>query len=82
MAVAALDVGYAADTVCDAAWGGLHSWSGDESLYWDSWRKAWEEFLHSDNPRVREIARLGLERATLRRDRSRQQEEASRIYGD
>ncbi|MDB6100463.1 MAG: hypothetical protein JWO52_462 [Gammaproteobacteria bacterium] len=81
MAAAALDAGYSAEDVLDAAGGHMCSFGGEASEYWDGWRKAWENVQHLDDPRVQEVARLGIERTTRRRDRELQDEEDEAIYG-
>jgi hypothetical protein len=82
LALAALDSGYTPAAIHDAAGGNVHSWSGEQSAYWESWRKDWEELLGSEDLRLKEVARIGIERATAHRDRSLLAEEAIRIYGD
>jgi len=82
LAVAAMDSGYTPAIVHDAAGGSVRSWSGEQSAYWESWRKDFEELQGSDDPRLKEVARLGIEQATALRDRSLREEENERIYGD
>jgi hypothetical protein len=82
MALAALDSGYTPAMVCEATGGSMRMISGEQSAYWESWRKDWEELDTSEDPRLKEVARLGLDEVTAQRDRCRREEERARIYGD
>jgi hypothetical protein len=82
MALAAMDAGYSPAMVRDAAGGSMRSWSGEQSVYWESWRNGWEMLLQSDDLRLKEVARLGIDEATALRDRSLAEEEKKRIDGD
>ncbi len=81
MAELALNAGYSAENIMNAAEGHSFAHSGPASVYWEGWRQEWEGILKSVDPRVQQIARLGIERATQRRDKEQRDEEDEAIYG-
>jgi hypothetical protein len=81
MAEAALNAGYTAEQVLEATEGHSHAYMGRDSGYWEQWRTAWEQFEESASPRIRGIARLGIARASQRRDRALEVEAVESITG-
>lgn len=81
LALLALDYGYSEEELADAAYGGMHSWTGDESRMWETWIASFTELdTHSDT-RMIDIQKRGIEVATYRRDRALTRERDQQIFG-
>lgn len=81
LALLALDYGYSEEELADAAYGGMHSWTGDESGMWETWIASFTELdTHSDT-RMIDIQKRGIEVATYRRDRALTRERDQQIFG-
>jgi hypothetical protein len=77
----ALDAGYSANEVAEAAFGYSWSWSGSESAMWNEWAERFGDLGSHTSARVREIGAIGREVATDRRDGAQERERQERIRG-
>jgi hypothetical protein len=77
----ALAAGFSADEVAYAAYGGILSWSGLQSVMWDGWAEQFAELCSHEDVGVRAAAEIGREYARQRRDRALEGERLEAIYG-
>jgi hypothetical protein len=77
----ALDYGYSEEEVADAAYGGMHSWTGDESKMWETWVASFSELDTDSDTRMIDVQKRGIEVAAYRRDRARTRERDQQIFG-
>ena len=80
-AEAALDAGYSANEIADAAFGHGWSWSGSESAMWNEWVKPFNDLRSAASERIREIGVIGSALAAQRRDAALERERAEEVRG-
>lgn len=81
LAKQALNSGYSSDQLAEAAYSGMHSWSGDESKMWASWILAFEELSVGEDAGLQAVRDRGIELAIARRDAARARERERLIFG-
>lgn len=77
----ALDMGYSAEQIVDAAFGDMWSWSGNLSDMWNEWLMRFDELQPHPDERIRQIGELGRGVAAERAERALKEERAERIRG-
>lgn len=80
-ALVALEFEYSPEAIAYAAFGGLTSWSGNESDHYNGWLQAFERLLSHDDRRIREIGDVGVEYSRARREEALKKEKIEEIYG-
>jgi len=81
LAKLALDAGFSAEDVAGAPHGSGGSWMGRESSMWAGWAKSFRPLEESDDLRIREVGRIGRQKAEARAAMARERERAEEIYG-
>ena len=81
MAIAALDAGYTSQQVAGACHGGVHSWSGPESVEWETWAASYADLTNHDDVRLREVGEIGRQSAERRRLRAAKEERHEEVFG-
>jgi hypothetical protein len=64
----ALQVGYTPTEVVNAAYAGGHSWEGSEAEMWAGWMAAFERLRANADAEIREVAQVGHDYASERRN--------------
>jgi hypothetical protein len=77
----ALDAGYSPKAIVGATFPIMHSYSGDESKYWQGWIDAYSTLLDNEDVRIREIGKLGVASKTAQRDSALFKEKQEAIHG-
>jgi hypothetical protein len=81
LALTALDHGVSVEDVHDACHGNGWSWHGSESSMWQSWVDAFAALAKHPDPRLQQVARIGMERTVRQRDAARVRERAEAVHG-
>jgi hypothetical protein len=80
-ALIALDAGYKAMEVAQAARGHHWSWCGPKSQMWQKWIDAFRPLLDHEDPRMQEIGRASMKMSTAARDEALRNENREDIFG-
>ncbi len=80
LAAAAMDAGYSPKQVYEEG-DLIDGWCGEESAHWEKWRAEWAEAAKSSDPRLREVAAMGIRAAEARRKAAAAQEKREGIIG-
>lgn len=67
--------------MADAAYGGMHSWTGDESKMWETWIASFSDLDTGSDTRMIDVQKRGIEVATYRRNRALTREREQQIFG-
>lgn len=81
LAVAALDAGYTAQEVAEAAYGIMPGWEGRESTFWHSWADRFRALEEQEDVRLREVGRIGREDAEASEARAAAAERDREVTG-
>jgi hypothetical protein len=80
-AVLALDAGYTTEEVVDEAFFYGNSWEGSQADMWQGWVDEFAALSNHSDPRIREVARLGMATAGERRAAALARERSEDVYG-
>jgi hypothetical protein len=80
-AILALDHGYSAEDVAQAAVGRSFSWCGNASEMWNAWVVQFQSMLTHPDHRVRLVAEIGRAGAARNRDDALRRERSAAVYG-
>jgi hypothetical protein len=81
LAAMALDGGYTPVDVVEATQGLGWSWTGNLSMMWVSWAESFRHLEEHEDERIREVGRIGCERAEAEAAAERERERHEEVYG-
>lgn len=81
MAKMAVDAGYEVGRVVSATRSGGMSWSGDESVMWQSWIDDFDALRSHPDPVVKDMGELGSKHVRAYQDDALRREKQEKIYG-
>jgi hypothetical protein len=81
LSVVALEEGYSPDELASAPHGGGWSWTGRLSTMWQEWADSFAGLEQHEDARIREIGRIGRERAERQRESETERERNEDVFG-
>jgi hypothetical protein len=78
----ALELGYSEEQVVAGCIGGIVTWSGPESAYWDNWVEEFSRLGDLNDPVAKRLSTVGIRCYEPRRDAAAAEERKEAIYGE